>query len=160
LFDYRIPAFGGLTREQIIIIIGCISGMVFGMIHCLGWNFLFPKYIEQTLWRVASIGIPYIFAGFLSLFLQISMPQLLARQLPSDLIDGHTLERLINRQTMDTFIRVWDKFVTKPTGMYIMIQYIFARLTIIVLMMLSLRSLPPGAYDAVAWSEFIPHVNL
>jgi hypothetical protein len=134
--------------------------MVFGMIHCLGWNFLFPGHAEQILWRVASIGIPYIFSAFLSLFFQITMPQILARLLPSELIDIHTLERLVNKQTIDTFIRLWNKFVTNATGMYIMIQYIPARLTIIVLMMLSLRSLPPGAYDTVVWSEFIPHVNL
>jgi hypothetical protein len=38
--------------------------------------------------------------------------------------------------------------------------YTFARTTLIVLMMLSLRSLPPGAYDTVAWNKFIPHANL
>jgi hypothetical protein len=41
--------------------------------------------------------------------------------------------------------------------------YGFAHVTIIVqfvLMFLSLRSLPPGAYHTVAWSSFIPHINL
>ncbi|KAG1741918.1 hypothetical protein EDD22DRAFT_921176 [Suillus occidentalis] len=160
LFDYRRLVFSALTQEQIIIIIRCISGVVFRMIHCLGWNFLFSGHAEQKLWHVASIGIPYIFSVFLSVFFQISMPQLLARLLPSELTNRHTLERLINRQTIDTSIHFWDKFATKPTGMYIMIQYIPAHLTIIVLMMLSLRSLPPGAYDTVVWSEFIPNVSL
>jgi hypothetical protein len=33
---------------------GCVSGMIFGGIHCLGWNYLFQAHKEQILWRVAS----------------------------------------------------------------------------------------------------------
>jgi len=32
-------------------------GTIFGGIHCAGWNFLFPTYAEQKLWRVASVGV-------------------------------------------------------------------------------------------------------
>lgn len=140
----RISAPSGRTREQIIIIIGCISGMVFGMIHCLGWNFLFPKHAEQILWRVASIGIPVIFSAILGL---IRLPRLLAGlPLLPGLIDN------------------LEKFMMKATGSYIAIYIVFyyvpTRVMVIVLMILSLRSLPPGTYDTVAWSEFIPHVDL
>jgi len=31
-------------------------GSIFGGIHCAGWNFSFPTYAEQKLWRVASSG--------------------------------------------------------------------------------------------------------
>jgi hypothetical protein len=44
------------------------SGMVFGGIHCLGWNALFPRHVEQTLWRVASIGTA---VGMLGVFLYV-----------------------------------------------------------------------------------------
>ncbi|KAG2070559.1 hypothetical protein BDR04DRAFT_1054001, partial [Suillus decipiens] len=37
--------------------IASVGGMVFGAIHCLGWN-VFPRHTEQILWRVASIGMP------------------------------------------------------------------------------------------------------
>ncbi|KAG2357367.1 hypothetical protein BDR07DRAFT_1297878 [Suillus spraguei] len=36
--------------------------------------------------------------------------------------------------------------------------YIVARITLIVLMLMSFRSLPPGVYDTVAWTKFIPHL--
>ncbi|KAG0695653.1 hypothetical protein DFH29DRAFT_813952, partial [Suillus ampliporus] len=36
--------------------------------------------------------------------------------------------------------------------------YIPARVTLVAPMILSLRSLPPGVYDAVAWINFIPHL--
>jgi hypothetical protein len=38
----------------IILLIGCLSGMVFGGIHCAGWNFPFQRHAEQVLWRAAS----------------------------------------------------------------------------------------------------------
>ncbi|KAG1767099.1 hypothetical protein EDD22DRAFT_819494 [Suillus occidentalis] len=40
-----------------ILITGCVSGMIFGGIHCLGWNYLFQAHKEQILWRVASTGM-------------------------------------------------------------------------------------------------------
>ena len=36
--------------------------------------------------------------------------------------------------------------------------YIIARLVILVLAFTSLRELPPGAFDTVHWTTFIPHV--
>lgn len=29
-------------------------GAIFGMIHCLAWDFQFPSYVEQVLWRTSS----------------------------------------------------------------------------------------------------------
>ncbi|KAG1768013.1 hypothetical protein EV702DRAFT_1145198, partial [Suillus placidus] len=42
---------------MIPLIIGGVSGVVFGGIHCLGWNFLFPRHAEHISWRVASTGM-------------------------------------------------------------------------------------------------------
>jgi len=36
--------------------------------------------------------------------------------------------------------------------------YIVARATLIVLILMSFRSLPSGAYDTVAWTQIIPHL--
>ncbi|KAG1814706.1 uncharacterized protein BJ212DRAFT_348306 [Suillus subaureus] len=137
LLDHRsgIRWSSGLTRGQIIItIIGGISGVLFGGIHCLGWNFLFPIHTEQTLWRVASIAIAYSFGVILS---------------------SYFMERLSIR-----FMRRRSVESQRYGIFTLMIYYISARLTLIVLMMLSLRSLPPGAYDTVAWTSFFPHANL
>jgi hypothetical protein len=120
-----------LTRKKIIIfIIGGISGMLFGGIHCLGWNFLFPGHIEQLLWRVASIWIAYLFGAIMWCYLAERLWKSFTRRGPASPNRVATL---------------------------IVISYISARLTIIVLMVLSLRSLPPGVYDTVAWTQFIPH---
>ncbi|KAG1814710.1 uncharacterized protein BJ212DRAFT_348473 [Suillus subaureus] len=185
LFNYRTQRSGGLTREKIMVIIGCISGMAFGAIHCLGWNFLFPRHAEQILCRVASIGIPYVFSGILQVPILLHF---LERLLPSESIDGQTSERLplesIDGQTSERLppalvdgqtseglpsqsIYIYNQMLllldipqVVPISSHIMFLYIPARISIIVLMFLSLRSLPPGTYDTVAWTEFIPHVNL
>ncbi|KDQ49501.1 hypothetical protein JAAARDRAFT_165572 [Jaapia argillacea MUCL 33604] len=38
------------------------------------------------------------------------------------------------------------------------IAYIVARITLLVLAFMSLRSIPPGAYETVVWTTFIPHL--
>ncbi|KDQ49497.1 hypothetical protein JAAARDRAFT_42807 [Jaapia argillacea MUCL 33604] len=38
------------------------------------------------------------------------------------------------------------------------IAYIVARITLLVLAFKSLRSIPPGAYETVVWTTFIPHI--
>jgi hypothetical protein len=56
----RVSSVGGYdnssvsSRPTIILSIGCLSGVVFGGIHCLNWNVLFQDHI---MWRVASLVI-------------------------------------------------------------------------------------------------------
>jgi hypothetical protein len=40
------------------------------------------------------------------------------------------------------------------------ISYVCSRVIMLVLVFMSLRSLPPGAYDTVAWIKHIPHINM
>ncbi|KAG2117532.1 hypothetical protein BD769DRAFT_1362737 [Suillus cothurnatus] len=136
---------------MIVFIIEGFSGMVFGGIHCLGWNSLFPRHVEQTLWRVASIGTA---VGMLAVFLIcFGLAALLDLLFPSSESDGTS--------ELDGFNDCMNAYVGKIIGFFsIGNTYTFARLALIVLMILSLRSLPPGAYYTVAWNKFIPHANL
>jgi hypothetical protein len=112
---------------------GCVSGMIFGGIHCLGWNYLFQAHKEQILWRVASVGMacsPLIFI----LFVSIAMV-------------GERYRILIPGR------------YHASVGIIGTCIYVFSCITVFVLMFLSLRSLPPGVYDTVAWTKFIPHVT-
>jgi hypothetical protein len=57
---HRVPSLGGYNNDLYatnVRLIGCFSGMVFGMIHCLGWNYLFQIPTEHTLWHAASLAI-------------------------------------------------------------------------------------------------------
>jgi hypothetical protein len=112
LLCYKVPLFGALTPEDFMVCAACTSGMVFGAIHCLAWNFQFPRHAQKILWRVASIGILFSLSVGLRFFQRLVENQWGRR--PS-----------INGQARLEFygIRVY---------------YIPARVSIIVLMFLSL----------------------
>lgn len=96
-------------------ITSCVSGMIFGGIHCLGWNYLFQAHKEQILWRVASTGMA-------------CSPLILAVS-----------------SLMGDFTQIPDRYINSLNIISGCI-YVFSRITIFVLMSLSLRSLPKLAY--------------
>lgn len=58
-------------RLPLIFRLMAAAAFVFGGIHCLAWNFVFPSHPEAVLWRIASIGsavIPIIQLGISILF--------------------------------------------------------------------------------------------
>jgi hypothetical protein len=113
-------------------IAGGVIATIFGAIHCVAWSFQFPSHTEQTLWRIASLSItcsPMV-VGF--------APPVIALV---DELDG-TLENVLE----------WWLVVGSS------ILYILSRVTLLVIALMSLRSLPPGAYETVHWTIFIPHV--
>ncbi|KAG2343492.1 hypothetical protein BDR05DRAFT_300328 [Suillus weaverae] len=133
----RVPSLGGYSSVWdrpasdtglIVLITGCFSGIVFGGIHCLGWNYFFHRHTEDILWRTTSLGV-------------ICAPV------------------VISLDTL-SYMRHWKtlKIFGFPLGLIASLIYIAARVTLIVLMILSLRSLPTGVYDTVAWTRFIPHL--
>ncbi|KAG1781120.1 hypothetical protein EV702DRAFT_644763 [Suillus placidus] len=131
----RVPSLGGYKQtwnrphaSEIVLLTGCFSGMVFGGIHCLGWNYFFHRHTEDILWRTTSLGV-------------ICAPV------------------VISLDTL-SYMRYWKnlKIFGLPLGLIASLIYITARVTLIVLMILSLRSLPTGVYDTVAWTRFIPHL--
>ena len=42
----------------------CFATLVFTGIHVAGWNFTFPSYLEQVLWRVSSLTLFGVTAAF------------------------------------------------------------------------------------------------
>lgn len=119
---------------------------LFGAIHCAAWSFAFPSHTEQLLWRVSSIAIT---------FLPLSIP----------LITGVTwlkdwLEHRESVADKVTFFVVKIclavlAFLSFILGAFV---YIVARVTLLVLALMSLRSLPTEAYQTVHWTTFIPHI--
>lgn len=128
------------TQRNSIITIGSMAGMVFGAIHSLDWYFLFPSDAESSLWQSASLLLPAAFP----MFMIAQIVHWLRRAL---VIEG-TLVGLLGE--------IEERIILLSSILY----YISARLLIIVLMILSLRSLPPGTYDTVVWIKFIPHASM
>ena len=103
-------------------------GVCFGAIHCISWGFSFPTHAELLMWQILCIAITAV-------PVYISLGFLLGSWL---LGFGDTVLY----------------FFPLSGG----ILYIIARAITLVLAFTSLRDLPPGAYETVHWTTFIPHV--
>ena len=134
----RVPMFwadyAGYDTGAIPAGLGACFGM-FGGIHCIAWGFPFPTHIESLTWDIASatlIAVPVYVAW---------MPNL-----------GYFLGRMMDSAEFGDTV---DYFVAFSGG----ILYILARAVTLVLAFTSLRELPPGAFDTVHWTTFIPHIS-
>jgi hypothetical protein len=122
---------------SIILSIGCLSGAVFGGIHCLGWNDLFQGHAEQILWRAASLVI---------VSAPVSILLLWGCAIWLNSLDEVNMSFAVSR-TLTSLVPLASIFI-----------YIVARVILIVLILMSFQSLPPGTYDTVAWTNFSPHL--
>ena len=104
-------------------------GVCFGAIHCISWVFSFPTHAELLIWRVSCVAITAV-------PIYISLGLLLGAWL-ADMIGDTVLY-----------------FIPISGG----VLYILARAVTLILAFTSLRDLPPGAYETVHWTTFIPHV--
>lgn len=114
-----------------------MAGAVFGVVHCLAWNFSFPSRPEQLMWRAASLGI--ITSCATAFHTTISWHGLN--------IEGG-LCVLLN---VFAYLGMLLCFLAA-------LVYPLARIILLVLAVTSLRSLPPSAFDTVDWVEIVPHI--
>lgn len=139
--------------------IGMVTATLFGAIHCIAWSFTFLSDTERLLWRISSliiVGGPSIWAVIF-----------LLAWLKSDL--------KINKRWMivwawgwwkgGDYTAGWDKRTIKWVGSITgilcfisIIAYIVARIILLVIAFLALRSLSVSAYQTVTWTTFIPHI--
>ena len=114
-----------------IIVLGV--GVCFGAIHCTAWHFSFPTNRELLMWRISSVAITAVPIYIpLTIFLSI----------------------WLSNMDFDKSAFAVLHFGPLSGG----ILYIIARAVTLVLAFTSLRDLPPGAYQTVHWTTFIPHV--
>ena len=132
----RVPRFWANSTDSdnavVADVIVLVVGACFGAIHCIAWIFSFPNHIELLMWRISSVAITAV---------PIYIPLMLLLAFLAGLMDFEY-----------TMIAVVSSIL--PAG----ILYILARAVTLVLAFTSLRDLPPGAYETVYWTTFIPHI--
>jgi hypothetical protein len=139
LSSTSVPSFWSLPGNNLDNIQGglpfaieVLVGTVFGAIHCAAWNTDFPAALEKWMWRSCSSLIVAIPAIILLLLV------------------------------LNTFIDLKESQLGEAIlvmGILILISiYIIARLILIILPLIALRSLPSGAFVDVNWSVYIPHL--
>ena len=121
-------------------VVFALFGVIFGGLHCIGWDFKFPTHTEQTFWRSTSLAIAAI-------------PLIAA---PIDLLLATRLRiRDINScpTTEKVTLLILDLVMT-----LLLFVYVPARLSLIAQALALLRSQPPSALAAVDWTKYLPHL--
>ena len=121
-------------------VVFALFGVIFGGLHCIGWNFKFPTHPEQALWRSTSVAIaaiPLIVAP---------IDFLLATRLRTrDINSCATLEKA-TLLTLDLVMTI------------LLFVYVPARLSLIAQALALLRNQPASALTAVDWTKYVPHL--
>ena len=140
----QVPTFYAFSTpkrvDMVVQRLTSIVAILFGGIHCAGWNFPFPSHAELIIWRISSLiilTIPCI--GVLSDV--IYNAQVLCHE---DAMNGANVE------TMGKIL-FWVFFFSTPI-------YGLARLTLFGEAFIALRHLPPGAYAVVEWTALLLHI--
>ena len=134
----RVPRFWANTTGNDYLIADVIMlgvGICFGAIHCIAWHFSFPTHPELSIWRTSSITITAV-PIYIPLMTGLSVWLLNMDFETANIIGGIAA------------ILLFPAFIL----------YILARVFTLALAFTSLRDLPPGAFDTVHWTTFIPHI--
>ncbi len=115
-------------------VVFALFGVIFGGLHCIGWNFQYPTPVEQRLWRATSLAITAI-------------PLVVA---PIDYI----LEIFELDKGFGKVVRIALDLVMT----ILLFVYVPARLSLIAQALALLRQQPQAAFLAVDWTMYIPHI--
>ena len=134
---HRVPMFWADTTTVddplVANLIVLLVGIFFGAIHCIAWFFSFPTRAELLIWRISSAAITGVPIYIIFVFNFAGL-----------------LENMNCKKHYDTVLYFGPLSAIIP--------YIIARALTLFLVFTSLRDLPPGAYETVHWTTFIPHV--
>ncbi|KAF9440758.1 hypothetical protein P691DRAFT_686558 [Macrolepiota fuliginosa MF-IS2] len=107
----------------------CLIATGFGCLHLIPvWTSGSPYYLEKVLWQISTSVI-------------IIQPVLM--------LGGRLLSINLSSRLCSALVRV--VFIGG-------LGYVIAHVILIVLALTSLRNLPPGAYQSITWTTFIPHL--
>ncbi|PPQ68598.1 hypothetical protein CVT26_003387 [Gymnopilus dilepis] len=140
---YAAPAANKVFNKIRYFAVTSSLATAFGAIQVVGWSRLaFPSHFEMQLWTVSSVIITIIpFSILFSTLLVIV----------SDNVDRK------HQKPVSRLLR-WLGAILGILTMLIFPVYVVARLVLLFEAFGGLRSLPPRALDAVAWTSIIPHI--
>jgi len=181
LAEKRIPNFNMFTlwnkkRAGFMI----LTTLFFGTCHLLAWNWSFPSYTEQVLWRIASVACAVLPAVFCVVqIIEGRGPESDnteikhgSRPKPTNIntIFGttqvHGTRQAVHQAKDGTISRTREVRREAKGGksnrldqkLYILIFfYLVFRVYLLVEIFAGLRSTPQGVYTTVQWLKYLPH---
>ena len=133
----HVPSFYSPTTKSdkySRMVVFALFGVIFGGLHCIGWNFTYATSFEQHLWRASSLAITVI-------------PLIVA---PIDyVLENYELDKgflKVVRLTLDVIMTI------------LLFIYVPTRLTLIGQAFALLRKQPQDAFLSVDWNQYIPHL--
>ena len=130
-----VPMFWADSIGKDVIIADLIMvgvGICFEAIHCIAWGFSFLTHKELLIWQVSSVAITAV-------PVYISLMGFLGFWLVN-----------MNFEVNDVIVA----FTFFLAGILYIIAWVFT----LALALTSLRDLPPGAFETIHWTTFVPHV--
>jgi hypothetical protein len=126
----RVPTFYSYTIIPCDrFIFGICISVLFGAIHGIAWYYEFPSSPERWGWRISSIVISVAPLMLLLMFTAFWM----------GIVTQSSLIFSIFREVFS-------------------LSYICSRVALLILPLIALRALPPGAYVDLDWATIIPHI--
>lgn len=133
-----------LNKEETLVMSTVIwfASVLYGAVHIAAWNDHFPSTLEAWLWRSSACFIAWSGAVWI---------------IANSLTDR-------SKTIYNCWIRIlsgeshWYSYGMLGTAVVVCgTSYLFARAYLVVEAFISMRSLPPAAYDTPDWDRYIPH---
>jgi hypothetical protein len=139
----RVPTFyspcnDDKHRQVIPTALAACVATIFGAIHCIAWSFPFATSQERLVWRISAVlvsGLP----------------------IPTVLY-SFPLKGFVAEQNKTTWQKLYVYSHSILIWVFIIPLYLIARIALLVLSLMALRALPPGAYVELNWVSFLPHI--
>ena len=168
--------FHSLSTASLCILF--MSQTSYAAVHLSGWNYTFPTHSEAVYWHIATLNtiisiVIYWIADiycFSVLPLLRKKPSLLPTSEKETKSEGqsHPLVTSIVAKLQNAANVLRNNSAGRDPTLYVPLKalipvtlsaatYCLARGYIIIESFISLRGLPPSAYESVSWSEFLPH---
>lgn len=140
------------SETKVLLYFSAMAGAAFGGAHCVAWNFNFPSHVEKVLWRSASLSIVGVcLCSIAGLPLHNVIEKKVSFKHKRSLQVG--LGYTITVPVQNMWYISQRALETVPA-----IIYPLARISLLVIALLSLRNLPDSAFETAPWTVSIPHV--
>ncbi|KAL6909213.1 hypothetical protein GGI43DRAFT_394861 [Trichoderma evansii] len=125
----------------------CLSALLFGLVHCIAWEFTFPTTAEKILWQVSSvITVTAVPAGTMII---ACFGVVLNKLCGVRVKEGQSELRILTAVQIGIDISV---------SCFLLIIFLGARIFIIIEVLRSLGFQPPETF-LTTWSANIPHIG-